>query len=434
MKSQYIKKLHLPDNPGIYIFRNKAGRPLYIGRATSLKDRVKSYFGGDLMETRGPLLVDMVTKATALDFIKTDSVLEAIILESNEIKKYLPYYNTKEKDNKSYNFVVITDEDFPRVIVVRGRELKNLEEKDLGYKVKYSFGPYPQGSLLKDALRIIRKIFPFRDKKAIFKHQESFYRLLQLSPDILLPDAKKEYQKTVRNLVLFFQGKKKELVKTLEKEMDKFAKEHEFEKAREVKRQVFALQHINDIALIKGDQFPEKIFSDSPRKFSAENFLCPSSPLLPRVPSRIFSRETFRIEAYDISHLSGKDVVGVMVAIVDGVAEKSEYRKFKIKIEKNDDTAGLREILTRRFKHEEWKIPNLVVIDGGMGQINTAKEIVKNIPIVSIVKDNTHKPDHFLGDEHIIKDNSKAILLANSEAHRFAIAYHKKVRGKNFLK
>ncbi len=402
MKSQYIKKLHLPDNPGVYIFKDKAGRPLYIGRATSLKDRVKSYFGSDLIETRGPILVDMVIKAVNLSFIKTDSVLEAIILESNEIKKHLPYYNTKEKDNKSYNFVVITDEDFPRVVVVRGRELKNLEEKDLGYKVKYSFGPYPQGSLLKDALKIIRKIFPFRDEKAVFKHQEYFYRSLQLSPDVSLPDAKKEYQKTVRNLVLFFQGKKKELIRKLEKEMNKLADEHEFEKAGEVRNTLYALDHIQDVSLIK--------------------------------PEKVASNHGFRIEAYDISHLSGKDVVGVMVAIVNGVAEKSEYRKFKIKVEKNDDTAGLREILTRRFKHEEWRMPDLVVIDGGMGQINTAKEIVRNIPIVSIVKDDAHKPDHFLGDEQMVKDHLKDILFANSEAHRFAITYHKKIRNKNFLK
>ncbi|MEI8174378.1 MAG: UvrB/UvrC motif-containing protein, partial [bacterium] len=289
-----------------------------------------------------------------------------------------------------------------RVVVVRGRELKNLEEKDLGYKVKYSFGPYPQGSLLKDALKIIRKIFPFRDEKAVFKHQEYFYRSLQLSPDVSLPDAKKEYQKTVRNLVLFFQGKKKELIRKLEKEMNKLADEHEFEKAGEVRNTLYALDHIQDVSLIK--------------------------------PEKVASNHGFRIEAYDISHLSGKDVVGVMVAIVNGVAEKSEYRKFKIKVEKNDDTAGLREILTRRFKHEEWRMPDLVVIDGGMGQINTAKEIVRNIPIVSIVKDDAHKPDHFLGDEQMVKDHLKDILFANSEAHRFAITYHKKIRNKNFLK
>ena len=442
MKIETFKKIKLPNQPGVYFFKkdkparnasgiaDAGGDILYIGRATSLKDRVKSYFGDDLMQTRGPLLVDMVTKATTIDFIKTDSVLEAIILESNEIKKHLPYYNTKEKDNKSYNFVVITDEDFPRVVVVRGRELNKLDEGSLGYKVKYSFGPYPQGTLLKDALKIIRKIFPFRDEKAIFKHQELFYRSLQLSPDTTLPDAKKEYQKTIRNLVLFFQGKKKELLKILEKEMRQLAKNREFEKAGEIKRQIFALKHINDVALLKDEghyvlkRTLGKSVDDGQRKFSAENFRGESENIMP---------EVFRIEAYDISHLSGKDVVGVMVAVVDGVAEKSEYRKFKIKIEKNDDTAGLREILTRRFKHEEWKMPDLVVIDGGMAQINTAKRIVKNIPIVSIVKNDAHKPDHFLGDEQIVKDHSKAILFANSEAHRFAIAYHKQMRNKNFL-
>src|SRR3989344_3196736 len=119
-----IKNLNLPDSPGVYLFKNSEGKILYIGRATSLRDRIKSYFANDLLQTRGLLLVDMVSQATGIDHQETDSVLEAIILESNLIKEHQPYFNTKEKDNKSWNFVVITDEEFPRVIVVRGRTLE----------------------------------------------------------------------------------------------------------------------------------------------------------------------------------------------------------------------------------------------------------------------------------------------------------------------
>jgi excinuclease ABC subunit C len=385
--------MNLPDAPGVYFFKDAQEGILYIGRATSLKDRVKSYFSSDLIQTRGPLLVDMVTKSVKVDFIQTDSVLEAIILESNEIKKHLPYYNTKEKDNKSYNFVVISDEEFPRILIVRERALDTLE-----FKIKYQFGPYPQGSLLRDALKIIRKIFPFRDAKANLKHHESFYRSIGLSPSNL---SKQEYAKTIRNLVLFFEGKKGQLIKMLEKEMDEYAGAQEFEKAQAVRNTLYALSHIQDVSLIKSEV--------------------------------IESKDGFRIEAYDIAHMSGKNTVGVMTVVIDGEIQKSEYKKFKISKDANDDTAGLREILTRRFGHSEWRLPSLIVIDGGLGQINVAREIIKTIPIVSVVKDDAHKPDHFLGDDESVKAHTKAILLANSEAHRFAIAYHKKLRNRGFL-
>lgn len=178
MTGQEFKELNFPESPGIYIFRDKENIIQYIGRATSLKDRVKSYFSNDLIATRGPLLVDMVTKANSIDYIETDSVLEAIILESNEIKKHQPYYNTKEKDNRSYNVIVITDEEFPRVCIVRERSISSFKDP-----IKYQFGPYPQGNLLRDALKIIRKIFPFRDEKSKLKHQESFYKSIGLSPE-----------------------------------------------------------------------------------------------------------------------------------------------------------------------------------------------------------------------------------------------------------
>ena len=404
MISQDFKKLSLPEAPGVYFFKDSQGNILYIGRATSLYDRVRSYFSNDLIATRGPLLVDMVTKASTIEHMQTDSVLEAIILESNEIKKHLPYFNTKEKDNKSYNYLIISDEEFPRIIIARGRTLEKLDEEKLGFKIKYQFGPYPQGTLLRDALKIVRKIFPFRDAKANLKHQESFYRSIGLSPETGSPEAKKDYQRTIRNLVLFFDGKKGQLIKTLEKEMNEHADAQEFEKAQKIRNTLYALNHIQDVSLIKSeDEISETI-------------------------------EGFRIEAYDIAHMSGKDTVGVMTVVINGEAQKSQYKKFKISKDANNDTAALNEILTRRFNHPEWKLPDLIAIDGGMGQLNVAKEIVKNIPIVSIVKNEAHKPDHFLGDEKMFEVHGKDILLANSESHRFAIAYHKRLRNRAFLK
>ncbi len=397
MTSQEFKNLNLPESPGIYIFKDSENKIQYIGRATSLRDRVKSYFSNDLIETRGPRLVDMVTKASSIDYIETDSVLEAIILESNEIKKHQPYFNTKEKDDRSYNLVVITEEEFPRVCIVRERSLNAFKDK-----IKYQFGPYPQGNLLRDALKIIRRIFPFRDEKSKLKHQESFYKSIGLSPTTDSPDSKKEYQRTIRNLVLFFQGKKKELIKTLEKEMNDYAKDQDFERAQKVRNTIYALNHIQDVSLIKRD--------------------------------REIDLNGFRIEAYDIAHLSGNNTVGVMTVVIDGEMAKSEYKKFKLSRDSNDDVNNLKEILIRRLRHEEWGMPNLIVIDGGISQINAAKSVIGNIPVVSVVKNDSHKPNYFLGDENLAKEHSKAILLANAEAHRFAINYHKLLRKKSFLK
>jgi len=404
MKLEDFKKLNLPETPGVYFFKNEDSI-LYIGRATSLYDRVSSYFSSDLIATRGPLLVDMVTKASTVEYVQTDSVLEAIILESNEIKKHLPYYNTKEKDNRSYNYIVITDEEFPRLVMVRGRELDKLNEDEIGFKIKYQFGPYPRGSLLRDALKIIRKIFPYRDEKAKLKHQESFYKSLGLSPNTESPEARDEYRKTIRNLVLFFEGKKSKLISTLEKEMDEYAKIENFELAKKTRDTIYALNHIQDVSLIKNER----------------------------------DNDTgFRIEAYDVAHMSGKDTVGVMTVVTDREANRREYKKFKLSKDANNDTGGLREILRRRFTHPEWRMPNLIAIDGGIGQYNTAKEVIDsfalNIPIVSVVKNDAHKPDHYLGDIETNKDHIESILLANSEAHRFAIAYHKNLRTKNFIK
>ena len=415
----------LPDSAGVYFFK-KGKDILYIGRATSLRDRVKSYFANDLIQTRGPFLVDMVTQATTIDFEQTDSVLEAIILESNLIKKHQPYFNTKEKDDRSYNYVVITDEEFPRVMLVRSRTLDVLGEDAVNIKKK--FGPYPQGGLLKEALIIVRKIFPYRDARATNPHNEAFYQSLGLSPDTSAPDAQKTYARTIRHIELFFEGHKKELVKTLTKEMKAYAKARQFEQASAVKRTLYALAHIQDVALIK---------SETNAKVAA-GFAIDGE------------RANTRIEAYDVAHLAGGDTVGVMTVLEDGELNKSQYRKFKLSRDKNDDAGNLREIITRRLAHPEWPMPAVVVVDGGEVQKNIAEELftahathaAQAVPhIVSVVKDEHHKPREVLGLEKIGTTGApnsnlqlqlaKQILLVNNEAHRFAITYHRLRRSKH---
>src|SRR3989344_5108141 len=258
MKIKLIKKI--PDKSGVYFFK-KGKDILYIGKATSLRDRVKSYLGKDLIETRGPILVDMVFQADRVEYKVTESVLEAIILEANLIKKYQPKYNTKEKDDKSYNYAVITKEDFPRVLLIRGRELEAKVGGVHELNIKYKFGPYPNGSAIKEGLKIIRKIFLYRDKCTPYeflslnetpKAKSCFNRQIDLCPGVCSGEiSKADYADTIRNIKLFFEGKKKNLIKKLERQMKEFAKHREFEKAGKVKKTLFALNHIQDVALIK---------------------------------------------------------------------------------------------------------------------------------------------------------------------------------------
>ncbi|MCR4306642.1 MAG: hypothetical protein NUV42_01605, partial [Candidatus Yonathbacteria bacterium] len=329
--------------------------------------------------------------------------LEALILEAHLIKKHQPKYNTKEKDDTSFNYILITDEDFPRVLLVRGRELLKGEAEKNVPRARYVAGPFPQGAVLRDAMKIIRKIFPFRDTCVPGSGKPCFNQQIGLCPGVCTGETlKAEYRKTIANLTLFLEGRKSALVKKLDREMKAYAKKQEFEKAHNVKKTIFTLRHIQDIALLKNNQRGGASFAG-------------------------------RIEAYDVAHISGKYLVGVMVVVSDGEPDKSEYRKFKIKtVAGADDTASMAEILERRFGHPEWTYPRLIVIDGGIAQKNRAQKVLKGlglgIPVVSVVKDERHRPREILGNKEHFRKREREILLANAEAHRFAITYHRTLR------
>lgn len=412
-KTKQQKRIaELPDAPGVYKFL-RGDKILYIGKATSLRDRVRSYFRADIVETRSPLISKMLSEFDKIDFIKTDSVLEALVLEAHLIKKFQPEANIKEKDNKSFNFVVITDEDFPRVLVLRGRELLNSHFlKEEKYKIAYSFGPFVNGSQLKEAMKIVRKMFPYRDKCEPNSGRACFNRQIGLCPGVCTGEISKEqYAQQIKNIILFFEGNKMKLVRNLEKQMACFAKEKNFEQANVIKRTLFTLNHIQDISLIKED------------------------PSYSRGGATIGDAEvSFRIESYDIAHMSGKNVGGVMTVVEDGEVKKSDYRKFKIKNDPGvDDTKALSEVLTRRLAHIEWRFPDLVVVDGGTAQKRVMEKILKenklDIPVVSVVKDERHRPREILGDKRLLK-YEREILLSNAEAHRYGIAFHRQLRGR----
>ena len=417
---QFKKKMkRLPDSPGVYFFLGKNKKVLYIGKATSLRDRVRSYFAPDLHEVRSPLIAQMVAQAASIDWRVTDSVLEALLLEASLIKTYKPKANTELKDDKSFNYVVITKEDFPRVLVVRGRGLAqkssslrrdkhdpNSSDKNI-FVPAYTFGPFPHGIQLREAMRLIRKIFPFRDKCALGQKRPCFNAQIGLCPGVCGGAVtKQEYRRNIRHIVLLLEGKKKQLIKALNKEMRVAAAAEEFEQAKELQRQMYALQHIQDISLIK-DEY--------------------RSATLP----------TSRIEAYDIAHLRGSAAVGVMVVVENGEANKNQYRKFKIKSAKaGDDPGALKEVLSRRLGHDEWPLPRLIVVDGSTAQINAARNVLAEygmaIPVVGVVKDEKHRPRNISGDRELIKNKERDILLSNAEAHRFAIGYHRKTSRKEF--
>lgn len=398
----------LPDSPGVYFFLGGKKEILYIGKATSLKDRVKSYFSRDLHEARGPVIVKMVDEAVDVDYRETDSVLEALILEASLIKTHAPKYNAREKDDKSYNYLVITKEDYPRVLVVRGKDLdQTFKPKD----VKYLFGPFPQGGLFKEAMKIVRRIFPFGDTCTPFdpdntkKARPCFNAQIGLCPGVCSGAISKvEYARTINHIRLFFEGKKGQLRKQLEREMGMYAKKQEFEKAQRVKKQLFAIDHINDVTLLKRE------VRDLPR-----------------------AGRVFRIEAYDIAHVSGRDMVGVMVVVEDGEIKKADYRKFRVKsVEGVNDIAALEEVLRRRFKHDDWRLPNMIVLDGGKAQLNAGARVLNEfgyqISILSVVKNERHQAREILGDKDLRKEHESAIVLANHEAHRFAVGYHRNLR------
>lgn len=406
MKKQDLAACNLPDSPGVYFFRDSDGAILYIGKATSLKDRVRSYFNPDLVDTRGLRLVTMITVASTVTHQTTESVLEALLLESKLIKEHTPIYNAKEKDNKSFSCVVITKEKFPRVLVMRIRDYeKRFTKKD----VQEVYGPFASLQQLRDALRIIRKLFPFRDRcepyNGVGVPKKCFNAQLGLCPGMcagLITET--EYKRHIQNIKNLFNGKRTEIKKALEKEMHDYAKKSLFEKAAKVRNTLFAFDHIKDISLIKDDSITS------------------------------FKDVDFRIEAFDVAHISGTSRVGVMTVIEGKEKEKNEYRKFKLPEHINDDYEGLRELLTRRFAHKEWRFPDLVVIDGGVAHKQTAEKVLAHlgllIPCVSVVKDERHKPKDILGDAVHVDYHKKEILLANSEAHRFAITYHKTLRDK----
>lgn len=421
MREALLLKLKtLPASPGVYFHKNAGSEVIYVGKAAVLKNRVRQYFH---KTQKDPKTEALVREIADTDWIVVDTEMDALFLESEMIKRYMPKWNILLRDDKTVSYVRIDmKSEVPYLSFTR------TPQDD---KATY-IGPFYGKSAVEKALRILRKVFPYYDKP--YDGKKTLNTDLGLTPGIevgrMTPE---EYKKNLRKLRLYLEGGRHKLLKDLEKQMKDAAKAENFEEAAELRKQLFGLRELQ-----KKIVFSDKEFLD----ISSDQALVDLQMAL-RLPE-----PPRRIEGYDISHQSGTNVVGSMVVFVNGASDRSEYRKFKLRHQKNDDAANLREVIERRLKHKEWDFPNLIVLDGGITQVNAVRDLLaaehiavigrdksgdhtRNAAVRIIVpNDDGYKLIPLPGNSHI----AKLIARIDDEAHRFAITYHTLLKRKNMLK
>lgn len=486
------KVKQLSSSPGIYLFYSLDKELIYVGKATNLRSRVGSYFRlsrvspqatRDLSQEKNegkikniskrkdigkkdsspstlrPLadrsgfginlrpIEQMIHEVKDIKVKQTDSVLEAIILEGNYIKKYRPKYNVDWKDDKSWNYIVVTKDIYPQVQTLRSHEYRTLQQNNPAqggsaflrpgssdvtrtelktkvggrttrHKFLYVFGPYP-GLKTRKMMRLLQKLFYISTCKPNSKRECLYHQMGQCLGVCTGEINSKEYKKKViRPLATFLRGNKKGVIKNLEKEMKIASKEEYFEEAARLRNQIESLQRIQDIALLNNSFFGDA--TDRSRPVQTDFAVS-------------------RIEGYDISNLGTSGKVGSMVVFDELNPIKSQYRKFKIKsVEGQSDVDCLQEVLIRRFNHTEWFFPNVILIDGGKPQVNRTKKVLQelhiNIPVVGIAKGPERKKNEFIfGSTQKdfvvwVNQNQQLLIRVRDEAHRFAITFQRSLR------
>jgi excinuclease ABC subunit C len=397
----------LPDAPGVYLFKDAKGEIIYIGKANSLKKRVSSYLGRDLSTKT----VALMSNVRDVEYRMCQSESLALLLEASLIHQYKPKYNVSLRDDKSFPFVKITNEEFPAIYITRKKEADGSQY----------IGPYTNVKLLRQALKIIRRSFPFRSCRRLPQKACIYYRL-KLSPAPCIGKInKEEYAKIIDNICLILEGKTDTLIKKLAEEMDLKSKELDFEAAAKIRDQINALSALGS----KGGDSGLNQLED------LKNLL-----KLDKIPQRI--------EGFDISDISGQGACGSMVSFYRGEPDKNNYRRFRIKtVEGIDDYKMLAEVVQRRYSRivrENLPIPDLILIDGGKSHLLVAnRELEKlklKIPLVSIAKDRENiytktrkQPLRFNADTPALN----LIRRIRDEAHRFALSYHHVLRRKKTL-
>jgi excinuclease ABC subunit C len=405
----------LPKNPGVYFHKNADGEVIYVGKAAVLRNRVRQYFQSKRdMDAKTLALVSEITDT---DWIETESEIDALFLESEMIKRYMPRYNILLRDDKSQTFVRINMRDpIPYLSFTR-------QPADDGAEY---YGPFYSGAPVKQALRLLRKVFPYYTKPitagvtpARLEHQ------IGLNPGVVEGKmTADEYKKTLRQLISYIKGNRVAITKDIEAKMKSAARRQRFEMAARYRNQLYNLNELRRQIVFGRDEFLD---------ISKDQGLIGLRDLLglDAVPRRI--------EGYDISHQSGQNNVASMVVATNGLADKAKYRKFKISRQTNDDYAAMREVITRRLKHlRDWGRPDLVVIDGGVGQLSAVADLLsaEGIPFVGRSKSGDHTRNaamqlvlpHDGAYKTIPLDSNnhiaKLIARLDDEAHRFAVSYH----------
>jgi len=435
-KFRYILKAKLstlPKATGVYALASPK-TILYIGKAVNIENRVKNHF--TQTNYKDNFFIQDITK---IGYIKTDSDIDALLLESKLIKTKQPKYNVMWKDDKKYFFVAVTKEQFPRIFLTHQ---PILSKRDLGTSKPHSekaeyIGPFVEGKAIKKVLRLLRRIFPYYTAK---KHGVLLcqYCHLNLCPGPT-PD-RKIYKANIHNFVAILKGKKTSVLKQLKKDMEVAAKNQDFEKASVLRDQFLSLKRIISHA----------------RLFSPEVSPSLNWAAIERELQKIFliKKRIIRIEAYDISNIQGKEATGSQVTFLKGVPAKEYYRKYKIRItNKPNDFAMMKELLQRRLQHPEWPYPQLMVIDGGKGQLTAALNATSNLSSLNLGKFNLDRVKEIKmvalakkRNELFFPKKTKSVLLQDlpkplenlflhirDEAHRFAIKYHRLLHTKKVI-
>ena len=436
------KLKELPKEPGVYFHKDKFGEIIYVGKAAKLNNRVRQYF--QKSRSRDTKTEALVSEISDTDWMVVDSELEALFLEAEMVRRYMPKYNVLLRDDKALSYIRINyDSDYPTVSMTR---------RPLDDGAKY-FGPYFSSYSVKQALKILRKIFPYAERKIGGQKRASLHYHIGLDPGLEEGRTSlSDYRANLRKLISVIEGKRVTVITELGRDMKHFAKQQEYEKAARARNQIAYLKNLN-----KQVVFSDKEFMDISKDHALDELVNMLSIVkFPR-----------RIEGYDVSHMQGTDVVASMVVFTNGVSNKAEYRKFKTKKDQNNDFYNMNETLKRRLSEKNikaWGLPDLVLIDGGKGQLDAAikareesakgstlssKNIV-GLAMIGLAKREeqivvSKERSNVVVDEKAVKklrgytEESKDYILINlpkdshavkllqrirDESHRFAVSYH----------
>lgn len=429
----------LPKEPGVYFHKDKSGEIIYVGKAAILRNRVRQYF--QKSRTRDPKTEALVAEIFDTDWMIVESEIEALFLEAEMVRRYMPRYNILLRDDKSMVYIRIDyNSEFPTVGTTR---------RPLDDGAKY-FGPYLSALSVRQALKSLRRVFPFATRRIPGQKRATLFYHLGLDPGLEEGRTSlEEYRANLRKLMAVIEGKRKNIEHELEKDMKAAAKQADFEKAAKLRNQLFALQNLSRQVI-----FSDKEFLD----ISKDHAL---NELVDLLKLNAFPR---RIEGYDISHMQGTNVVASMVVFTNGVSDKREYRKFKTKKEHNNDFYNMNETIKRRLSEKNvkaWGKPSLLLIDGGKGQLDAAirardEQGFVGLPAIGLAKreeqiviqkghsnvtldeEALHKLGGFITESEDfilvnVPHNTNLIKLLQrirDESHRFAVTYHSVLKTK----